>query len=131
MANVKLTSPDYSLNKNQKVFRVKKVREKQRNSDVRISDLFKEDLFYASRELSEKGFKLYIYLISNQDGYVGGLSKVDVVTKTGISDSSYNRAVNELIEKGFLTYTHENVTDKDGLSCPLYDFVARPDLQSN
>lgn len=131
MANVKLTSPDYSLNKNQKVFRVKKVREKQSNSDVRISDVFKDDLLYASRELSEKGFKLYVYLISNQEGYVGGLSKVDVMAKTGISESSYNRGVIELIEKGFLIYMHQSVTDKDGLSCALYDFIARPDLYSN
>ena len=128
---VKLTSPDYSLNKNQKVFRVKKVREKLRNNDVRIADLFKEDIFYASRTLTEKGFKLYMYLISNIDGFVGGLSKIDVVAKTGISDSSYNRAVNELIENGFLVFMHDNVTDKDGISCPLYDFIARPDLQSN
>ena len=128
MSNVKLTSSVYSLNKNQKVFRVKKVRDKQRDNDVRVSDLFKEDIFYASRLLSEKGFKLYMYLISNQDNYVGGLSKVDVVAKTGISDSSYNRAVNELIEHGILVYTKTNVTDKDGISCPLYDFIARPDL---
>lgn len=59
----------------------------------------------AIKTLSSNGFKLWCYINKNQDGYTFGLSKVDVFNWGIGSKSSYDRAVKELIEKGFLVST--------------------------
>lgn len=125
MADVKLTG-DFKGVPNQKAFRVNKKREAIDRTDVRISDLFKRDILDASKDLKDTTFKLYIYFISNQDEYISGLSKVDVINKTGISESSYKRAMKELEEKGYLIYSNQRATDSQGENLPLYDFYARP-----
>lgn len=129
MADIKLTG-DFKGVPNQKAFRVNKRREPNDKTDVRISDLFKRDLFEASKDLKDTTFKLYIYFISNQDGYIGGLSKVDVLNKTGISESSYKRAMKELEEKGYLVNIHQRAIDSQGENLPVYDFYARPHIGS-
>jgi hypothetical protein len=59
-------------------------------------------------DLKGEAFKLWCYLSKNIDGYTFALSKVDAV-KWGIgSNSSYNRAVAELIEKKYLVETSPN-----------------------
>lgn len=128
--SVKLTSEGFKSVPNQKAFRVHKKREPEDKSDVRISDLFKRDILAASRDLKDTTFKLYMYLISNQDDYVGGLSKVDAINKTGISESSYKRAMKELEEKGYLINKHERAEDSYGDNLPLYEFYARSTLGS-
>lgn len=125
MADVKLTG-DFKGVPNQKAFRVNKKREAIDRTDVRISDLFKRDILDASKDLKDTTFKLYIYFISNQDEYISGLSKVDVINKTGISESSYKRAMKELEEKGYLIYSNQRAIDSQGENLPLYDFYARP-----
>ena len=53
-------------------------------------------------QLKGESFKLWCYLNKNQNNYTFSLSKVDAI-KWGIgSKSSYDRAVAELIEKGYL-----------------------------
>lgn len=126
MSNIKLTSPSATLVSCQKAVQIKKKREPEGHTDVRLADIFKQDVFEASRNLKESGFKLYMYLISNSDGYVFGLSKVDVTRSMGISDASYNRAVNELIDKGYLTKTEQNAIDSKGQITTLFLFHARP-----
>ena len=126
MSNIKLTSPSGTLVTCQKAVQIKKKREAESHTDVHIADIFKQDVFEASRNLKESGFKLYMYLISNSDGYVFGLSKVDVTRCMGISDASYNRAVNELIEKGYLVYEHDQAVDCKGQTAHLYSFCAKP-----
>lgn len=116
---------------NQKAFKVNKKREQDSKTDVRISDLFKKDIFDACKNLKDTTFKVYMYLVSNQDGYVGGLSKVDVLAQTGISESSYKRAIKELEEKGYLLYSHQQAQDSAGVLLPLYEFYSRPYLSSN
>ena len=50
-------------------------------------------------------FKLWCYLNKNQNGYTLALSKVDAL-RWGIgSKSSYDRAIAELIQKGYLVNT--------------------------
>ena len=129
--SVKLTNSSFKGVPNQKAFRIHKKREPIDKNDVRIADLFKQDIFLACKDLKDTTFKLYIYLISNQDSYVGGLSKVDVIDKIGISESSYKRAMKELEEKGYLTYNGERAEDTKGENLPLYEFYARPNLSSN
>lgn len=65
-------------------------------------------LQYAMIDLKGESFKLWCYINKNQDGYKFSLSAVDAV-KWGIgSRSSYNRAVKELQEKGYLVETAHN-----------------------
>lgn len=47
-------------------------------------------------------FKLWLYLAKNQSGYEFGLSQKDC-EKYGLKKDAYQRAVNVLIEKGYLT----------------------------
>ena len=125
MSELKLTYEGIKTVPNQKAFRVNKKRDAENKTDVRISDLFKEDIFLACQDLKDTTFKLYMYLISNQDGYIGGLSRQDAINNTGISESSYKRAIKELEEKGYFTYTNTWASGKDG-NLPLYNFYARP-----
>ena len=61
--------------------------------------------------LKGESFKLWMYLGKNQDGYSFALSSTDAV-KWGIgSVSSYNRAVKELTEKGYLVRSSGNFYD--------------------
>lgn len=70
-----------------------------------------EALQTAMIALKGESFKLWCYLNKNQSGHTFGLSKVDAI-KWGIgSASSYNRAVADLIEKGYLVETSSNHYD--------------------
>lgn len=57
---------------------------------------------HAFSTLTKSGFGLYLYLCGNMDGFRLALSSVDVQRTLNISDSSYRRAKNELLEKGYL-----------------------------
>ena len=61
--------------------------------------------------LKGETLKLWLYIGKNQNGYTFALSKVDAI-KWGIgSKSSYDRAVKELIEKGYLVEKSTNHYD--------------------
>ena len=66
--------------------------------------------------LTRSGFGLYLYCCGNQDGYKLELSSAAVQNALHISDSSYRRAVEELLEKGYFI---QNTTTK-------YDFYTTP-----
>ena len=66
--------------------------------------------------LTKSGFGLYLYCCSNMNGYKLGLSSAAVQNALRISDSSYRRAVEELLEKGYFI---QNTTTK-------YDFYTTP-----
>ena len=66
--------------------------------------------------LTRSGFGLYLYCCGNQDGYKLELSSAAVQNALRISDSSYRRAVEELLEKGYFI---QNTTTK-------YDFYTSP-----
>ena len=51
--------------------------------------------------LTKSGFGLYLYCCSNMDGYKLVLSSAAVQNALRISDSSYRRAVEELLERGY------------------------------
>lgn len=113
------------LYKCQKAIIIKKEREKENARDVNFS-LNKNDMIEAMQKLSFVGFKLYMYCASNMEGYVFGLSKVDVMTNTNIGDGSYSKAVNDLIDNGYLIYTQQQAIDATGITAPLYEFRTRP-----
>ena len=59
-------------------------------------------------ELTPAAMKLWLYFMKNQNGYTMALSKVDAM-KWGIgSKSSYDRAVKELKDKGYLIAAEGN-----------------------
>ena len=59
-------------------------------------------------DLKGETLKLWLYMAKNQDNYTFALSFVDAV-KWGVgSKSSYDRAVKELIAKGYLVETSSN-----------------------
>ena len=66
--------------------------------------------------LTKSGFGLYLYCCGNQDGYKLGLSSAAVQNALHISDTSYRRAVEELLEKGYFI---QNTNTK-------YDFYTSP-----
>ena len=125
MSDVKLTYQSLKTVPNQKAYRVNKKREAKDKEDVRVSDIFKNDVLLASRELKDTTFKVYMYFIMNQEGFIGGLSRQDVINKTGVSESSYKRAIKELEDKGYFVYTSEKASGQDG-NLPLYNFFALP-----
>ena len=123
MINVK------KLYKCQKAVRIQKTRPKEGALDPNFS-ANKNDTLEAMRELSSVAFCVYIYLISNQEDYVFGLSKVEITDKTGISIRSYTNAILELEEKRYLVYTGEQATDGSEIA-PIYNFYSRPYRMQN
>lgn len=108
----------------QKAVQVRKERPKQDEYDVNFS-ANKRDVFDAMRVLSPTAFSLYLYCISNQEGYTFGLSKQDVMAATDMKERSYITAVHTLIDLGYLVYSGEQATDGQDIA-PLYIFYARP-----
>lgn len=108
------------LYKCQKAVIIQKDRPKANVYDVNYSGN-KNDLFLAMQLLKDTTFKLYMYLTSNADNYAFGLSRQDVIDNTGISSKSYDRAVQELIDRGYLVYSNEFATDGKQ-QAPLYYF---------
>lgn len=98
---------------NQKTITIKKEKCDTVNLYAKINI---EALTSAMQDLKGESFKLWIYFSKNQDNYNFYLSKVDVL-RFGIgSVSSYNRAVAELTEKGYLQEVSKDV----------YNFIERP-----
>ena len=75
-----------------------------------------DDWQEAFATLTRSGFGLYLYCCGNQDGYKLELSSAAVQNALLISDSSYRRAVEELLEKGYFI---QNTNTK-------YDFFTTP-----
>ena len=90
---------------NQKVLKINK-EEGGKMNPYSIMNL--DALQTAMISLKGEALKLWLYLNKNQNGYTVALSKVDAI-KWGIgSKSSYDRAVKELIEKGYLVEESAN-----------------------
>ena len=126
MSVIKLTTPTAKLYKCQKAFRVNKIRTAENASDVRISDVFKKDLLDAAKNLNGIAFKIYIYLLSNQESYIGGLSRTDITEKLGISSKSYDNGLKELEDKGYFKYYGNRAIDCVGEQAGLWEFYSRP-----
>ena len=62
----------------------------------------------AMLDLKGETFKLWCYLDKNQNGYTFALSKVDALNWGIGSKSSYDRAIAELIKKGYLVHIADN-----------------------
>lgn len=63
----------------------------------------------AYKTLSPSGFGLYLYLARINTAYSGWcLSRADVKEKLGISDTTYDRVVKELENKGYMIKIEKN-----------------------
>jgi len=89
---------------NQKVVIIHK-----RNLDANFLQLSKDDMYTAANELSGAGFKVYLYLAANANGFELALSKTAIETAMKVSKSSYYNALKELEGKGYLVNEHGNV----------------------
>lgn len=56
----------------------------------------------AIKELSNVGFKLYMYMSKNSEGYEYDLSPSAVSKTVGMCKESYRKALKELKEKGYI-----------------------------
>lgn len=65
--------------------------------------MYCERIEAAATNLTPVGFKLYLYLASNQDGYNGAFSSAHFSEKYGCDVKSAKTAFNLLIDKGYLT----------------------------
>ena len=63
-------------------------------------------------------FGLYLYLCGNQDKFHLALSSVDVQKSLGVSDSSYRRAVEDLLAAGYLMMRNGNEHTLDFYTTP-------------
>lgn len=88
--------------------------------------LNKDAMFLAMKSLSKSGFELYLYIVSNKEEYQFGLGYQPVLNKTGMSQKSYQRAVQELKEKGYLKYNNTFVKASNGITAPKWDFYCIP-----
>ena len=66
-----------------------------------------EALFNAVKTLTHAGLKLWLYLAKNNDGFKLDFSPAHAKEQTGLSPSSKDRAIKELIETGYLISTNE------------------------
>ena len=98
---------------NQKTITIKKECCDTKNLYAKINI---EALTSAVQDLKGESFKLWIYLSKNQDNYTFNLSKVDAMNFGIGSISSYNRAVAELVQKGYLQEIQKDE----------YTFIERP-----
>ena len=60
-----------------------------------------EAMRHAANELSGDRFKVWMYLSKNQDNFTLELSQKDML-KWGVKKDTYQRAVNDLIDLGYL-----------------------------
>ena len=56
----------------------------------------------AAKELKGNAFKVYVYLITNQNDFTFGLSPQDISNSYGMSIDTAREGINSLIDKGFL-----------------------------
>ena len=63
-------------------------------------------------------FGLYLHLCGNADGFPLALSSVDVQKSLGVSDSSYRRAVEDLLAAGYLMMRNGNEHTLDFYTTP-------------
>lgn len=80
--------------------------------------------YKAIENLSSDGYVLYMYLLMHPLDNVWALSSKDVTSRTPLSMRTYNSAVHELIDKGYLVEGDINLKQysKRGVECGELNF---------
>lgn len=80
----------------------KQSKDNKRPYMIAYNDVIEE----AARNLSTVGeFKVYLYMISNQDNYKFGCSPQNIADRYGLNIDTVKKAINKLIEKGYIVKT--------------------------
>ena len=72
-------------------------------------------------------FSLYLYLCGNQDGFPLALSSADVQKRLNVSDSSYRRAVEDLLAAGYLMMRNDKKNTMDFYTSPQPTTYVKPE----
>ncbi len=80
----------------------------------------------ASQNLTDNARLLWMYLAMNADGYTFALSNTAVAEQWNMERKRYNKAVNELLEKGYLV--HMGGKNYDFIECPEGSIVPKEDI---
>lgn len=67
-----------------------------------------EEIREAAKSLTPSAFKLYLYLVENEDGWEFVLSPKDFQNSYGLAESTYRKAKQELIDKGYIEEKPKN-----------------------
>lgn len=96
---------DIKLVPNQKVVTIIKSKPKGYILDIEANKL-------ARKTLSSDAYSLYMYFVLNIPGYTEALSMKHNVEISALSERTYYKAINELIEKRYLVKTqHEQIKE--------------------
>lgn len=96
---------DIKLAPNQKVVTVVKSKPKGYILDIEANKL-------ARKNLSSDAYSLYMHFVLNVPGYTEALSMKHNLDTSSLSERTYYKSVNELIEKGYLVKTpHEQIKE--------------------
>jgi hypothetical protein len=96
---------DIKLAPNQKVVTVLKSKPRGYILDIEANKL-------ARKTLSSDAYSLYMYFVLNIPGYTEALSMKHNLDASSLSERTYYKAVNELIQKGYLVKTeHEQIKE--------------------
>ena len=96
---------DIKLAPNQKVITVIKSKPKGYILDIEANKL-------ARKNLSSDAYSLYMHFVLNAPGYTEALSMKHNIATSSLSERTYYKSVNELIEKGYLVKTpHEQIKE--------------------
>ena len=99
------THYEFKLAPNQKVVQVVKSKPKGYILDLAANR-------GAHKKLSSDGYSLYMHFVLNVPGYIEALSMRHITSTTNLSERTYYKAVNELIQKGYLIKTpHEQIKE--------------------
>lgn len=80
----------------------KQSKENKRPYMIAYTDVIEE----AARNLSTVGeFKVYLYMVNNQDNYKFGCSPQNIADRYGLNIDTVKKAINKLIEKGYIIKT--------------------------
>ena len=80
----------------------KQSKENKRPYMIAYTDVIEE----AARNLPTVGeFKVYLYMINNQDNYKFGCSPQNIADRYGLNIDTVKKAINKLIEKGYIVKT--------------------------
>ena len=96
---------DIKLAPNQKVVTVIKSKPKGYILDIEANKA-------ARKELSSDAYSLYMHFVLNVPGYTEALSMQQNIKTSSLSERTYYKAVNELIQKGYLVKKpHEQIKE--------------------
>lgn len=72
----------------------------------------KDCMFHAMQELTYNEFKIYMYMITNQDKFTQALSTKYVADLVGANKRKIQDAVNGLISKGYLVHEENDMENR-------------------